>query len=431
MKKRVLGLLLALCMLAGLIPQISMRAQAASTLSAAPNPEIEYAQTEKTPVGTIRYVSQIPDEGYNGFYSAYWGRYEGYASSECYTASISMALSYLGINATPLALGDYWLSRGYTGGTPFATTEEDVAAFGAECRKLSFAQAMDNYLNGGGKYSPPIIHLNSYSARGHYVVVVGKVSDTVYVALDPAASTHTWNITIKNNSATHPHGVEQSLEDVTQYYNPKGGFGVHQDGSACPGQIFTDMPLETHWAHAGIDYCVETSLMRGMEDDVFAPDVKMTRAMLACVLYRAEGEPDVTDGKTPFIDLKADWYQDAVTWAYTEGVVNGMSRFTFAPNAILTREQLVTMLYRYAELTSEAEADEAEPESLPDLDGYTDAARVSGWAQDAMRWAVGNGIINGVSPVTLVPAGSADRQQVAVILMRYQAALDTEAEEEA
>lgn len=429
MKKRAFGLLLALCVLAGLIPQISLNAQAARTLAAAPNPAIEYAQTDETPVGTIRYVSQISDEGYNGFCPDYWGKYAAYAGSECYTASISMALSYLGINATPLALGDYWLSRGYTGGTPFATTEEDVDAFGAECLKLPFAEAMDNYLNGGGKYSPPIIHLNSYSARGHYVVVVGKVSDTVYVVLDPAASTYTWNITIKNNSATHPHGVERSLEDVTQYYNPKGGFGIHQDGSVCPGQVFIDMPLETHWAHAGIDYCVETSLMRGMEDDVFAPDVKMTRAMLACVLYRAEGEPEVTDGKTPFIDLKADWYQDAITWAYTEGVVNGMSKHTFAPNAILTREQLVTMLYRYAELTSET--DEAEPETLSDLSGYTDAARVSDWARDAMRWAVGNGIINGVSPETLVPGGSADRQQVAVILMRYQAALDTEAEEEA
>lgn len=429
MKKRALGLLLALCMLAGLVPQISLNAQAASTLSAAPNPYIEYAQTDETPVGTIRYVSQIPDEGYNGFYSAYWGRYENYARSECYTASISMALSYIGINATPLALGDYWLSKGYTGGTPFATTEEDVDAFGAQCLELPFAQAMDNYLNGGGKYSPPILHLNNYSARGHFVVVVGKVSDTVYVVLDPAASTHTWTITIQNNSATHPHGVERSLEDATQYYNPKGGFGIHADGSICPGQAFIDMPVESHWAHAGIDYCVETVLMRGMEDDVFAPDVKMTRAMLACVLYRVEGEPEVTDAKTPFTDLKADWYQNAIAWAYAEGVVNGMSKHTFAPDTIVTREQIVTMLYRYMELTTEA--DEAEPEALPELDGFADVAKVSGWAQDAMRWAVGNGIINGVSPEMLSPAGSADRQQVAVMLMRYQTAFGTDADEEA
>lgn len=423
MKKRLLGLLLAVCMLAGFIPQISLNAQAASALSAAPYPLIEYAQTDSTPVGTIRYVSQIPE--YSSFYSAYWGPYERYAKSECYTASISMALSYIGVNATPLALGDYWLSKGYTGGTPFATTAEDVDQFGAESLRLSFAQAMDNYLNGEGKYSPPIIHLPNYSQRGHYVLVVGKASDTVYVVLDPAASSYTWNITIKGSTATHPHGVEPSLENATQYYNPKGGFGVHKDGSVCPGRVFTDMPREAHWAHTGIDYCVAESLMYGTGNDRFEPDTKMTRAMLACVLYRVAGTPEATERTTPFTDLKADWYQDAIAWAYQEGVINGVGKHTFAPDAVVTREQLVTMLYRYAELTSD-EGD-AQQEAWPELDGYTDAAQVSDWARDAMRWAVANGILNGVSPDRLAPAGGADRAQVAVILMRFCAALDAEA----
>lgn len=412
MKKRALGLLLALCMLAGLVPQISLNAQAASTLSAAPNPQIEYAQTDETPVGTIRYVSQIPDEGYNGFYSAYWGRYENYARSECYTASISMALSYIGINATPLALGDYWLSKGYTGGTPFATTEEDVDAFGAQCLELPFAQAMDNYLNGGGKYSPPILHLNNYSARGHFVVVVGKVSDTVYVVLDPAASTHTWNITIQGNSATHPHGVERSLEDATQYYNPKGGFGIHADGSICPGQAFIDMPRESNWAHEGIDYCLEQALMVGTGENRFEPNSHMTRAMLASVLYRIAGEPDVRGLTTEFTDLHHSWYQDAVVWAYNSGVVAGIDSTTFAPDAVITREQIVTMLYRFASLTEE-------PGEWPELQQYTDAAQISGWAQEAMRWAVANGILYGETETTLAPAGSATRAHGAAFLMRY------------
>lgn len=412
MKKRIIGLLLALCVLAGLIPQISLNAQAASTLSAAPYPKIEYAQTDQTPVGTIRYVSQIPDEGYNGFYSAYWGRYESYARSECYTASISMALSYIGINATPLALGDYWLSQGYTGGTPFATTEEDVDAFGAESLELPFAQAMDNYLNGDGKYSPPIIHLRTYSARGHYVLVVGKVSDTVYVVLDPAASTYTWKITIKDNYATHQHNGSETLEDVTQYYNPTGGFGVHMDGSACPGAALTDLPEETNWAHAGIDYCVEQALMVGTGNSKFEPDLNMTRAMLVSVLYRVAGNPDVSECTTKFTDLNQTWYQDAVAWAYNTGVAAGIDSTTFAPDAIVTREQLVTMLYRFASLTED-------PEEWPELKGYTDAAQISAWAQEAMCWAVANGILYGETDKTLVPAGSANRAQVAAILMRY------------
>lgn len=415
MKKRTLGMLLALCMLVGLIPQISMRAQAASTLAALPNPEIEYAQTNETPVGTIRYVSQIPDEGYNGFYSAYWGRYESYARSECFTASISMALSYIGINATPLALGDYWLSRGYTGGTPFATTEEDVDAFGAESLSLSFADAMENYLNGNGKYSPPIIHLNNYSARGHYVVVVGKVSDTVYVVLDPAASTRTWNITIQNNSATHPHGVERSLEDVTQYYNPKGGFGVHKDGTLCPAYMFRDMPSESSWSHEGIDYCVEQELMVGMSDNQFEPNTSMTRAMLVSTLYRVAGEPDVHGLTTKFTDLDQNWYQDAITWAYHSGVAVGIDKKTFAPNAIVTREQIVTMLYRFAVLTEKTE----KTEEWSELGNYTDAGQVSGWAQEAMRWAVANGILYGETETTLIPGGQATRAQGAAFLMRF------------
>lgn len=409
MKKRILGLLLALCVLAGILPQLSLQAQAAGVLSSAPYPKIEYAQTDDTPAGTIRYVSQIPDEGYNGFYSAYWGRFESYARGECYTACISMALSYTGVNATPLALGEYWLSRGYTGGTPFATTPEDVDAFGAQCLKLSFAQAMDNYLNGNGKYSPPIIHLPNYSARGHYVAVVDKVSDTVYVVLDPAASTHTWNITISGNSATHPHGVERALEDATQYYNPYGGIGIHKDGSDCPGKIFSDMPKETDWSHAGIDYCTEQALMNGTGNGKFEPGLNTTRAMLACVLYRIAGEPEVTDCTTPFTDLTADWYQDAVAWAYEQGIVNGVDEERYLPDAIVTREQMVTMLYRFLAL---------EEQTWPELDGYTDAGQVSDWAQDAMCWAVANEMINGVSATELAPGSGASRAQAAVILMR-------------
>lgn len=412
MKKRAFGLLLALCVLAGLIPQISLNAQAASVLPASPYPQIEYAQTDATLAGTIRYVSQISDEGYNGFCPDYWGKYAAYAGSECYTASISMALSYTGINATPLALGDYWLSRGYTGGIPFSTTEEDVDAFGAECLKLPFAEAMDNYLNGGGKYSPPIIHLNSYSARGHYVVVVGKRSATEYVVLDPAASTYTWNITVNGSTVTHPNGVERSLEDVTQYYNPKGSICLHEDGSVCPGGAMLDMPPESNWAHAGIDYCMEQGLMVGLGNGKFEPSASMTRAMLVSVLYRVAGAPDVSDLTTTFTDLTQAWYQDAVVWAYNTGVTAGLNETTFAPNAVVTREQIVAMLYRFAALTEE-------PEIWPELEGYTDAARISLWAQEAMRWAVANGILYGETETTLVPGGNATRAQVAAILTRY------------
>lgn len=412
MKKRALGLLLALCMLAGLIPQISLNAQAAEVLPAAPYAGVEYDETEQVHAGTIRYVSQL--SSMDTFYPSYWGDYVGAAGYECYTACISMALSYIGCNATPQALGDYWLDKGYTGGVPFATTPHDVAAFHATCSELSLGAAVANYQSGCGKYSPPIIHLTTYSANGHYVLLAGQTSDTEYLVVDPADAT-LWRISIQNGVATYERNGgtrSETIETVTQFYNADGGFGFHEDGTICAGGAFADMPAEEHWSHAGIDYCVEQLLLVGVGNGQFEPETKMTRAMLACVLYRLAGAPEVTDPTTSFQDLKADWYRDAVAWAYQAKVVAGMSETVFAPDAVVTREQMVAMLYRYLLLTEEAE-------EYPELENYTDAAKVSEWAQPAMRWAVANEILYGMTDTTLAPRGSATRAQVAAIVMRY------------
>lgn len=424
MKKRILGLLLAFCMLAGLIPQISLNAQAVEVLPAAPNPGVEYGEVEQVRAGTIRYVSQL--SYMDTFYPSYWGDYADAAGHECYTACISMALSYIGANATPQVLGDYWLAQGYTGGYPFATTPHDVAEFHATCSELPLGLAVANYQTGSGKYSPPILHLTTYSANGHYVVLAGQMSDTVYLAIDPADDTP-WRISIQDGIATYTHGGatrSEPITTVTQFYSADGGFGRHEDGTFCPSGAFADMPIETNWAHAGIDFCVERSLLVGVGDGRFMPETKMTRAMLTCVLYRLAGAPDVADLATPFQDLKADWYRAAIAWAYQESVVAGMSENTFAPDATVTREQMVTMLYRFLILSEK-------PEEQPELNGYTDAARVSEWARPAMRWAVANGILCGMTETTLVPHGSATREQVAAILMRYcalTAPSDTELE---
>lgn len=401
--KRVLCLLLAACLL-------TAGAQAATTLSASPYPKIECAQTDATPVGTIRYVSQVSAAGY-GYYSDYWGRFASYSGSECFTACISMALSYLGIDATPLALGNYWLSQGYTAGTPFSTTEEDVDAFGATEEELPLAEAMARYRSGNGRYSPPIIHLTSYSARGHYVMVVGQVTDSEYIVLDPAAPTsqnHMWKITVSGSTVTHPRGVEYNLENATQYYNPNAY--LHSDGSSCPSAAFTDVPEESHWAHASIDYCMENDLMLGTSETSFAPDASMTRAMVVSVLYRAAGSPE-TAGETPFTDLTQAWYADAVAWAYENDVVSGVSATAFAPNEPVTREQLAAILYRYAAVT--------ETPDKTALDGFDDADEVSGWAREAACWAVETGLLRGVSATALAPGDTATRAQVAVLLQRF------------
>ena len=165
MKKRILSLVLTLCLLAGLLPCLTMGAAAASRVDAAPYASVEYAKNADVKTGTVRYVCQVP--AYTDLFCAeYWGSYGNYANHECFTACISMALSYLGIDATPGALGDYWLSRGHYG-APFATTPEDVAFSGATYSKTSLAEAIARYVGGEGSYSPPIIHLTGYSANGH------------------------------------------------------------------------------------------------------------------------------------------------------------------------------------------------------------------------------------------------------------------------
>lgn len=165
------------------------------------------------------------------------------------------------------------------------------------------------------------------------------------------------------------------------------------------------------WYAQYVDYTAFGGLMAGVGGGMFAPDAPMTRAMFAAVLYRLEGEPAVT-GSSPFTDLTAGWYRDAVAWAYQNGVVAGVSKTSFAPDESITREQMAAMLYRYASRGGALDA-------AGTLDGYTDAGQVSGWALPAVRWAVSSGIIVGMTDTTLVPQGTSTRAQVATVLTNF------------
>ncbi len=171
---------------------------------------------------------------------------------------------------------------------------------------------------------------------------------------------------------------------------------------------FVDVP--GHWAEEDMLEAVYRGLFKGVDDTHFAPNANLTRAELVTVLYRMAGEPSVDGLEHPFADVPADtWYTDAVIWAYHEGVVNGISETAFAPGADITREQIAAILYRYAGAEAAEDA----------LAGYADADKVSDWAYDAMNWAVSAGLINGITETTLAPQNSATRAQIATILMRY------------
>ena len=172
-----------------------------------------------------------------------------------------------------------------------------------------------------------------------------------------------------------------------------------------------------YWAYDAIRFVTEEELFQGVSGGGFAPELTMSRAMLATVLYRAAGSPAVT-ASAGFTDVPAgQWYSDAVNWAAGEGIVNGVGGNRFAPDDNVSREQIATILYQYVLSTGEtAEADASV------LSGYCDSASVHSWAADGMAWAVGEGIITGKPGSLLAPTDSATRAEVATMLMRFLSA---------
>lgn len=169
------------------------------------------------------------------------------------------------------------------------------------------------------------------------------------------------------------------------------------------------------WFTSDVIYVTLTGLMNGTGDG-FSPNNNINRAQLVTVLYRMAGQPDVT-GENPFTDVPdGQWYTDAVLWAAENNITDGTSETTFSPNNPLTREQMATFLYRFADFETE------EPiEITGDLSGYTDADLVADYAVDAMTWAVGEGVISGIGDNTLAPDNTASRAQMATVLTRYTA----------
>ena len=169
------------------------------------------------------------------------------------------------------------------------------------------------------------------------------------------------------------------------------------------------------WFTSDVIYVTLTGLMNGTGDG-FSPNNNINRAQLVTVLYRMAGQPEVT-GENPFTDVPdGQWYTDAVLWAAENNITDGTSETTFSPNDALTREQMATFLYRFADFETE------EPiEITGDLSGYTDADLVADYAVDAMTWAVGEGVISGIGDNTLAPDNTASRAQMATVLTRYTA----------
>ena len=186
---------------------------------------------------------------------------------------------------------------------------------------------------------------------------------------------------------------------------------------SCPMYGYIDLD-STAWYHDGIHFCIDNKLMNGVGDDQFNPGGTTTRAMIVTILWRLEGQPvinylmqfdDVVDGQ---------WYTDAIRWAASEKIVDGYGNGYFGTNDAITREQFVTIMFRYAKYKG---YDVSVGENTNIL-SYDDAFDIADWAIPAMQWACGSGLIQGIADdnqMNLEPQGNATRAQAATILYRF------------
>ena len=234
----------------------------------------------------------------------------------------------------------------------------------------------------------------------------------VYITVNPNAGYRLSDLTV-----TRPSGntvkVEHVRGNVFRFAMP--GVRVTVDAEFVRTTMpFTDVS-RGQWFYDAVSFVYWRDIMDGVTSTQFAPDATTTRAMVVQILYRMAGSPTVR-GSSPFYDVSnGAWYADAVIWAEANDIVNGMTTTTFAPNTAVTREQLATMLYRYAQYRHYNTSAGANTNIL----SYYDANRISEYAFSALQWACGEGVMDGTGTGYLSPQGQATRAQLAAMLMRF------------
>ena len=259
--------------------------------------------------------------------------------------------------------------------------------------------------------------------RTYTCTVCGEVKTETIPAT--GAHTHKWDA---GKVTTEPTATTPGVRTYTcticgltkeEVIPPTGSSSVCPGGPSCPSYGFRDVAGPADWSHEGIDYCVRRSLMVGTGVGTFSPDMACSRAQIVQILYNLSGDKtDYGNYYLPFTDVApGDWFYEAVAWAYANDIVAGTSASTFAPNDVITREQMAVILYGYtAKFAPEFTGNAAS------LNTFPDAGSVANWAYTAMSWAVGNGLISGMGSggvSYLAPQGSATRAQASAIIMRY------------
>jgi hypothetical protein len=337
-------------------------------------------------------------------------------------ASLLLALLLLlGCAAPALAADGLTVSAGKAGGLPGTSVSLDITVssnpgISGMSLKIDYDHdaltltGMENLA--GGSFSPNLskgilswLLGRNTSAEGSYF--------TLTFAVSASAAPGTYPITLSLTEGEKKNIVNENAEPVPASF-AAGSVTVMSAGAAeglC--HPFTDVQT-TDWFHEAVDYVWQNGLMNGMGDDLFEPATTTSRAMVVTVLHRMEGSP-ASGAESVFTDVApGEWYAEAVAWANENGIVLGYGDGRFGPRDAVTREQMVTILYRY--LLDRGQAAPAEGS----LDAFADRDEVSDWALDAMRWAVGTGLVNGRAADTLVPRSTATRAEIATLFMRFR-----------
>ena len=195
------------------------------------------------------------------------------------------------------------------------------------------------------------------------------------------------------------------------------GVEPEMEGVSVTVKVAPFVDIDGHWAEEEILAAYNAGLVNGIGGGYFAPDSEINRAAFVTMLYRMAGAPAVSDPTTAFVDVPADsFYGAAVKWAVDNGITNGVSATAFAPGKSISRQEMMTMLWRYARNVENRDVSAA-----ADLSIFTDGDTVASWAEAAMGWALAEGLLEGYPDGTVQPGTTAVRAQAAAIFCRYMA----------
>lgn len=268
---------------------------------------------------------------------------------------------------------------------------------------------------GGGEttYPPTILETE------HGAVTVDpthpRQGDTVTITAHPDEGYEVGEVTV-----TRPDGSQVELTE-----NSDGIWGFTQPGESvtiavtfrcnggelCPSAHLTDVELGT-WYHEAVDYVVEHGIMAGVSATAFQPNGSLTRGQVVQILHNLEGKPEET-AEAPFTDTAGHWALEAIAWAAQNNVVAGYDDGTFGPEKLVTREEFAQMMYNYAKFKG------YDLTAGGDLTQFPDAGAISDWAETALSWANGKGLINGHDNGTIDPQGNTTRAQAASIMKNF------------